>query len=126
MGSHKVALDPELTRRYDKAGPRCTSYPTAVQYHPGFGEAQYHAAVAGRENPVRPLSLYFHTFCDTVCFYRACSKIVTRNRAPRRILHTGIARSLCKARFSAAGAWWSSFTGAAAPRLSSPKTRCAR
>ncbi len=79
-----VTFDPELIRRYDKSGPRYTSYPTAVHFHTGFGESEYRA-YAGRSNnvrPPRPLSLYFHIpFCDTVCFYCACNKIVTKNRA---------------------------------------------
>ncbi len=79
-----LTFDAELLRRYDRAGPRYTSYPTAVQFHGGFGEAEY-SAFAERSNtadPARPLSLYLHIpFCDTVCFYCACNKIVTKNRA---------------------------------------------
>ena len=79
-----VSFDPDLIRRYDKAGPRYTSYPTAVQFHTGFGEAQYRVwAQQTNEEPIpRPLSLYFHIpFCDTVCFYCACNKVVTKNRS---------------------------------------------
>ncbi len=79
-----IAFDIDLIRRYDKSGPRYTSYPTAVQFHEGFGEAQYRAcAAATNEEPqLRPLSLYFHIpFCDTLCFYCACNKIATKNRA---------------------------------------------
>ena len=80
---HQLTFDPDLIRRYDKSGPRYTSYPTAVQFHSGFTEADYRAW-AGRSNeasPPRPLSLYFHLpFCDTVCFYCACNKVVTKDR----------------------------------------------
>src|SRR3990170_594239 len=79
-----LVFDVELIRRYDKSGPRYTSYPTAVQFHEGFGEAQYRACAeaTNRGGQARPLSLYFHIpFCDTVCFYCACNKIVTKNRA---------------------------------------------
>jgi len=82
--SHLLTFDPELLRRYDKSGPRYTSYPTAVQFHGGFGDAQYRAWVerTNKESPPRPLSLYFHIpFCDTVCFYCACNKIITKNRS---------------------------------------------
>jgi len=78
-----VQFDAELIRRYDKAGPRYTSYPTAVQFHTGFGEAEYRAAVAASSDrtPPAPLSLYFHIpFCDTLCFYCGCNKVVTKNR----------------------------------------------
>jgi oxygen-independent coproporphyrinogen-3 oxidase len=82
MDQH-VKFDADLIRRYDKAGPRYTSYPTAVQFHEGFGEQQYRA-YAERSNEGegrKPLSLYFHLpFCDTVCFYCACNKVVTKNR----------------------------------------------
>jgi oxygen-independent coproporphyrinogen-3 oxidase len=79
--AHRVLFDPALIRRYDKAGPRYTSYPTAVQFHEGFGEAEYRAAAAASNAGGAPLSLYFHLpFCDTVCYYCACNKIVTKNR----------------------------------------------
>ena len=79
--SHSVVFDPALIRRYDKAGPRYTSYPTAVQFHEGFGEVEYRAAARASNAGGAPLSLYFHLpFCDTVCYYCACNKIVTKNR----------------------------------------------
>jgi len=76
-----IQFDADLIRRYDTAGPRYTSYPTAVEFHEGFGVEQYRAAAAATAGSGRPLSLYFHLpFCDTVCFYCACNKVVTRNR----------------------------------------------
>jgi oxygen-independent coproporphyrinogen-3 oxidase len=79
--NHQLTFDAELIRHYDKAGPRYTSYPTAVQFHEGFGEAEYRAAAAASNAGSAPLSLYFHLpFCDTVCYYCACNKIVTKNR----------------------------------------------
>jgi hypothetical protein len=41
-----VRFDADLVRRYDRPGPRYTSYPTAVQFHDGFREAEYRAAAA--------------------------------------------------------------------------------
>ncbi|MFO1424145.1 MAG: oxygen-independent coproporphyrinogen III oxidase [Candidatus Competibacteraceae bacterium] len=76
-----IAFDPTLIRKYDKAGPRYTSYPTAVQFHDGFGGAEYRELALASNTSGRPLSLYVHIpFCDTVCFYCACNKIVTKNR----------------------------------------------
>lgn len=91
-----VAFDPALIRRYDRSGPRYTSYPTAVQFHEGFGEAAYRAQAARSNASGRPLSLYLHIpFCDTVCFYCACNKVITRNRSRSsqylRSLHREIA-----------------------------------
>ncbi|MGE0373298.1 MAG: oxygen-independent coproporphyrinogen III oxidase [Gammaproteobacteria bacterium] len=79
-----LSIDDGLIRRYDKSGPRYTSYPTADRFHAGFTADDYRAcAAATHDEPVlRPLSLYFHIpFCDTLCFYCACNKIATKNRA---------------------------------------------
>ena len=77
-----LVLDQALISRYDQSGPRYTSYPTAVQFHEGFGPAEYRAAARASNASGRPLSLYFHIpFCDTVCYYCACNKVVTKDRS---------------------------------------------
>ena len=78
-----VEFDAELLGRLGKSGPRYTSYPTADRFGAGFGYRDYLHAVAGvrTRGGKRPLSLYLHIpFCDTVCYYCACNKIVTRRR----------------------------------------------
>ena len=81
MNMSEISFDPDLIRRYDKAGPRYTSYPTAVQFHEGFAEREYKDVAINSNATHQPLSLYFHLpFCDTICFYCACNKIVTKNR----------------------------------------------
>ncbi|MGZ4999559.1 MAG: oxygen-independent coproporphyrinogen III oxidase [Methylomonas sp.] len=77
-----IKFDLDLIHRYDKSGPRYTSYPTALELHEGFGDAEYRQHIEKSNAAGGPLSLYFHIpFCDTVCFYCACNKIVTKNRA---------------------------------------------
>jgi len=81
--NQKIEFKPDLIKRYDKAGPRYTSYPTANLFNDQFSPEDYRAAAARSNNEVKlkPLSLYFHIpFCDTVCFYCACNKIVTKRR----------------------------------------------
>lgn len=76
-------FDPELIRRYDVAGPRYTSYPTAPQFHDGFDAAAYRREIATLDaaDRAQPLSLYVHIpFCATVCHYCACNRIITANR----------------------------------------------
>ena len=78
-----LEFDPELIRRYDASGPRYTSYPTAVQFTEAFDSARYRAIAQATNtgSQAAPLSLYFHIpFCDTVCFYCACNKVITKNR----------------------------------------------
>jgi oxygen-independent coproporphyrinogen-3 oxidase len=70
---------PQLVRKYDGLGPRYTSYPTADRFTEGFTWTDYATALAAHEGD---LSLYVHVpFCDTICFYCACNKVITRNRA---------------------------------------------
>ena len=82
-GLRTVAFDAALVQRLSRQGPRYTSYPTADRFHADFGYRDYLQAVAGLRlrASVRPLSVYVHIpFCDTVCYYCACNKVVTRNR----------------------------------------------
>ena len=77
-----LAFDPDLVRKYDQAGPRYTSYPTADRFHEAFGPADYvQALITRRETrPRDPLSLYVHVpFCNTLCFYCACNKVITKD-----------------------------------------------
>ena len=77
-------FDRDLISRYDKSGPRYTSYPTAVQFHEGFDNASYieNARLTNENLVPSDLSLYFHLpFCSTVCYYCACNKIITKNRS---------------------------------------------
>ncbi|MBK1699865.1 oxygen-independent coproporphyrinogen III oxidase [Thiococcus pfennigii] len=77
-----ITFDLDLIRRYDQSGPRYTSYPTAVEFHPGFTADTYAEACRNSNASGRALSLYFHIpFCDTVCFYCACNKIATKDRS---------------------------------------------
>jgi oxygen-independent coproporphyrinogen-3 oxidase len=75
------AITPELLRKYDVAGPRYTSYPTADRFVEAFGAGDYERALAQRAaEAARPLSLYVHIpFCESLCYYCACNKIITRH-----------------------------------------------
>lgn len=75
-------LDKSLIEKYGIAGPRYTSYPTAVQFHDGFTAKDYEQALQVSNAKGRELSLYVHIpFCEHVCYYCACNKIITRNHA---------------------------------------------
>ena len=79
-----LTLEAELLRRYDRPGPRYTSYPTAPQFSENFGEAQLREAVQlSNGDPIpRRLSLYLHVpFCMSPCFYCGCNRIITRDLA---------------------------------------------
>ena len=77
-----VKFNTELIKRYDVAGPRYTSYPTAVQFMEGFDAEAYVRYTTGSNNELipKPLSLYVHLpFCHSLCYYCGCMKKVTRH-----------------------------------------------
>lgn len=85
MSSQPIRWNTALIRRHDLAGPRYTSYPTAPQFREDFDRAELQAAAQRSNASRRPLSLYVHIpFCDTVCYYCACNKIVTANKQRAR------------------------------------------
>ncbi|MFC1589100.1 oxygen-independent coproporphyrinogen III oxidase [Pseudomonadota bacterium] len=80
---NQVIFNKDLINRYDCSGPRYTSYPTAVQFNTNYGPDDYCEWADNSNNDPIPtsLSLYLHIpFCDTICYYCGCSKIVTKDK----------------------------------------------
>jgi oxygen-independent coproporphyrinogen-3 oxidase len=80
----ELVIDPVLIRKYDVSGPRYTSYPTADRFVEAFGETELRQWLARRNigGITQPLSVYVHLpFCDTLCWYCACNKVVTRDHS---------------------------------------------
>ncbi|GGP19305.1 oxygen-independent coproporphyrinogen III oxidase [Silvimonas iriomotensis] len=79
----QVEFDRPLVERYDGQGPRYTSYPTADRFGPLSVDAYAASLQQSRVGEAdRPASLYFHLpFCNTVCYYCACNKIITKNES---------------------------------------------
>ena len=77
-------LTEAMLHRLDRPGPRYTSYPTADRFVEAFGPAEYAQALLQRASGATvggrsPLSLYLHIpFCESVCYYCACNKVITR------------------------------------------------
>lgn len=75
-------ISPQLLKRFDVPGPRYTSYPTADRFVEAFSEEDYVQALSQRRVGSRalPLSLYVHVpFCESVCYYCACNKVITKH-----------------------------------------------
>ncbi|WP_434672438.1 oxygen-independent coproporphyrinogen III oxidase [Pseudomonas sp. R1-15] len=76
-----IRWDSDLIRRYDLAGPRYTSYPTAAQFAGQVGTFDLLHALRDSRKARRPLSLYVHVpFCANICYYCACNKVITKDR----------------------------------------------
>ncbi len=76
-------IDLTKFKKYDKPGPRYTSYPTVPQFNEAFTHEDYLNEIVktnyGKNLP--DLSLYFHLpYCDTLCYFCGCNMIITRNR----------------------------------------------
>ena len=79
----------EILPRYEQAGPRYTSYPTAPTWSDDFGPAEARAALARlAERADEPLSLYVHVpFCASLCHFCACNRVITKKpELPTRYL----------------------------------------
>jgi oxygen-independent coproporphyrinogen III oxidase len=74
-------IDSSLLQRYDRPGPRYTSYPTVPQFRSDFSaEELYARPVTPAPARAQPLSLYVHVpFCHSPCFYCGCNRIITRD-----------------------------------------------
>lgn len=78
-----ILVTPELLRKYDRPGPRYTSYPTAVEFSTAYDAAAYFGSLAeAATRPDDPLSLYVHLpFCEHRCTFCGCNVVITQHRA---------------------------------------------
>src|ERR1700752_1988805 len=108
-GMSSLVLPPQhLLQRFDVSGPRYTSYPTADRFAEPYAATEYRLPLESRARGLgvaggagMPLALYVHLpFCESVCYYCACNKIITRRHeradeyldvlAAEIALHTGV------------------------------------
>lgn len=95
--SSEELLPEALLRRMDQPGPRYTSYPTADRYVEAFGAAEYRQALHQRAlmGQGAPLSVYVHIpFCESLCYYCACNKIITKHKSRGAEYLTDLQREL--------------------------------
>ncbi len=74
----------DLLQRFDINGPRYTSYPTADRFIEAFDNSSLESWLRVRDlgTRVTPLSIYIHIpFCESLCHYCACNKIITHDHA---------------------------------------------
>lgn len=69
-----------LLSRYDKPGPRYTSYPTAPAWNNEFSANDYATRLRSAGGKTHePLSLYVHIpYCDSLCYFCGCTTVITQ------------------------------------------------
>jgi oxygen-independent coproporphyrinogen-3 oxidase len=89
-------LTPDLLEKYDRPGPRYTSYPTAPHFSPDFNEGDYRDRL--REASLRsdePLSMYVHLpFCEARCTFCGCSVVISPRRGPEEVYLDAVEQEL--------------------------------
>jgi len=76
-------IDINVLKKYDKPGPRYTSYPTAPVFSDKFGSNEYREEILSTNSDKKApdLSLYFHfPFCDTLCYFCGCTMLITHDK----------------------------------------------
>ncbi|HUH39432.1 MAG TPA: radical SAM protein, partial [Castellaniella sp.] len=79
-----IEISEELIRRFDRSGPRYTSYPTADRFQSGYTPQSYLQHLSNRAGGASapPLSVYVHLpFCESLCYFCACNKIITQDHS---------------------------------------------
>lgn len=82
LNSVMLGVSTEMLQKFDVSGPRYTSYPTADRFVEAFTEDAYKLTLEQRRVGAMalPLSIYVHIpFCESLCFFCACNKIVTKH-----------------------------------------------
>ena len=78
----ELRVSEEFLSRYNRPGPRYTSYPTAPVWNDSFGPADLEKVHAQADAAKSPVSLYMHIpFCESLCLFCACNVIIQKNKA---------------------------------------------
>ncbi|MFO7767567.1 MAG: oxygen-independent coproporphyrinogen III oxidase [bacterium] len=81
MAEAPETVSVETLRKFDKPGPRYTSYPTAVEFTDEVGLQEYRSKLAEADGRDEPLSFYTHLpFCEHRCLFCGCHVVITEHR----------------------------------------------
>ncbi|HUK53035.1 MAG TPA: oxygen-independent coproporphyrinogen III oxidase [Candidatus Binatia bacterium] len=76
-----LEVSEELLERYNRPGPRYTSYPTAPVWQENFGPEDFDGVCREADSQGRPVSLYQHLpFCESLCLFCACNVVISKDK----------------------------------------------
>ena len=82
QAKRELYVSQEFLARYNRPGPRYTSYPTAPVWNDAFGPDDLEKVHAAAEAARTPLSLYMHLpFCESLCLFCACNVIIQKDKS---------------------------------------------
>lgn len=74
-------ISEEFLQKYNRPGPRYTSYPTAPVWKDDFGPNDLEKSFAAADERQTPVSLYMHLpFCESLCLFCACNVSIQKNK----------------------------------------------
>jgi oxygen-independent coproporphyrinogen-3 oxidase len=77
-----LSVGEDFVNRYNRPGPRYTSYPTAPVWTDSYGPADFESAMRSAELKKSPVSLYMHLpFCESLCLFCACNVIIRKDKS---------------------------------------------
>jgi oxygen-independent coproporphyrinogen-3 oxidase len=77
----ELRVGEEFLARYNRPGPRYTSYPTAPVWNDSFGPSDLERVHEEAERARSPVSLYMHIpFCESLCLFCACNVIIQKDK----------------------------------------------
>jgi oxygen-independent coproporphyrinogen-3 oxidase len=77
----ELHVSEEFLARYNRPGPRYTSYPTAPVWNDSFGPSDLEKVHEEAERAKSPVSLYMHIpFCESLCLFCACNVIIQKDK----------------------------------------------
>ena len=77
----ELRVSEEFLAKYNRPGPRYTSYPTAPVWNDSFGPADLEGVFEEAERAKTPVSLYMHIpFCESLCLFCACNVVIQKNK----------------------------------------------
>lgn len=81
LADEQLSVTQEFLARYNRPGPRYTSYPTAPVWQDDFGPRDLEEVFAAADQAARPVSLYMHLpFCESLCLFCACNVVISKNK----------------------------------------------